>query len=192
VVSNKSVSVGINHSSPKDSGFSLFDKRKDCLFMNIRNANIDDLQEIVKVERECFPVAEAATEADFKKRLEVYPNHFWLLYDDETLVGFVNGMVTDEMDLQDEMYNCANYHCEDGKWQMIFGVVTRPSYRNRGCAATILNQVITDAKSQGRLGLVLTCKAQLCSYYGKFGFIDEGISESVHGNVVWHQMRLTL
>ena len=29
-------------------------------------------------------------------------------------------------------------------------------------------------------------------YYAKFGFVDEGVSDkSSHGNVVWHQMRLT-
>ena len=29
-------------------------------------------------------------------------------------------------------------------------------------------------------------------YYAKFGFVDEGVSEkSTHGNVVWHQMRLS-
>ena len=54
------------------------------------------------------------------------------------------------------------------------------------------NQVIEDAKKQGRKGLVLTCKEKLIPYYAKFGFSDEGVSEkSTHGNVVWHQMRLT-
>ncbi len=37
-----------------------------------------------------------------------------------------------------------------------------------------------------------SCKDKLVHYYAKFGFRDEGISEkSVHGGVVWHQMRLT-
>ena len=48
------------------------------------------------------------------------------------------------------------------------------------------------AKEQGRRGVVLTCKEKLVHYYAKFGFVDEGISGSTHGNVVWHQMRLPL
>jgi len=28
-------------------------------------------------------------------------------------------------------------------------------------------------------------------YYAKFGFVNEGVSNSVHGGVVWYQMRLT-
>ncbi len=59
--------------------------------------------------------------------------------------------------------------------------------------ATIDNlAAIADAKSHGRSGLVLTCKDKLINYYSKFGFVNEGISESVHGNVTWYQMRLTL
>ncbi len=51
--------------------------------------------------------------------------------------------------------------------------------------------MIADAKKQGRKGLVLTCKDKLIAYYAGFGFVNEGVSGSVHGNVVWNQMRLT-
>ena len=39
-------------------------------------------------------------------------------------------------------------------------------------------------------GLVLTCKEKLLHYYAKFGFVNEGVSGSTHGGVVWYQMRL--
>ena len=164
--------------------------RGDKQIMEIRKATIQDLDAITAVEAECFPAAEAADRNAFASRLAVYPDHFWLLYDGETLVGFVNGMVTDEPDLTDEMYEKAEMHKPDGKWQMIFGVNTIPSYRRRGCAARLLEQAIQDAKEQGREGLVLTCKDKLVHYYAKFGFVSEGVSESVHGGVVWYQMRL--
>lgn len=160
--------------------------------MKIRQATIEDLKTVAAVEARCFPEAEAATEKDFVSRLTVYPNHFWLLYDDERLVSFVNGMVTDEPDLSDEMYERAEMHDEKGKWQMIFGVNTLPEYRRRGYAGLLLKQVIADSKAQGRMGIVLTCKDKLIQYYAKFGFINEGVSKSVHGNVVWYQMRLRL
>ena len=159
--------------------------------MNIRNATIEDLKIVTEVEAECFPAAEAAPEEEFARRLTFYPKHFWLLFDEDKLVGFVNGMVTDEPDLRDEMYEKAELHKEDGEWQMIFGVNTIPKYRSRGCAEQLLKRAIADARSQGRKGLVLTCKDKLVHYYAKFGFVNEGISESVHGNVTWYQMRLT-
>lgn len=159
--------------------------------MEIRKAVMADLAAIARVEAECFPAAEAASEESIRARLKVYPDHFWLLFDGETLVGFVNGMVTDEPDLTDEMYENAAMHHPEGKWQMIFGVDTIPAYRRRGCAAQLLTRVIADTKDRGRKGLVLTCKDRLVHYYAKFGFVDEGISASTHGNVAWHQMRLS-
>ena len=70
-------------------------------------------------------------------------------------------------------------------------LITIPSYRQHGYAGELIRRAIFDAKAQHRKGLVLTCKDKLIHYYASFGFVDEGISESVHGNVVWHQMRLT-
>lgn len=156
----------------------------------IRTAVEQDLDAIAAVEAECFPAAEAATRAEFAERLRYYGNHFWLLWEDETLAAFVDGMVTDAADLTDAMYADASLHNENGAWQMIFGVDTIPEYRYRGCAAALLNHVIGEAKAQGRKGLVLTCKDKLVHYYAKFGFVSEGVSGSTHGNVVWYQMRL--
>ena len=159
--------------------------------MKIRTATAADLAEIAQIETVCFPAAEAAAPASIAQRLQHYPNHFWLLLDGEKIVGFVNGMVTDERDLQDEMYDDASMHNENGAWQMIFGVDTIPAYRCRGCAARLLHHVIQEARAQGRKGLVLTCKEALLHYYGKFGFVNEGVSQSTHGDIRWYQMRLT-
>lgn len=160
--------------------------------MVIRSAVQEDLESIANIEAQCFPAAEAATKEAFAQRIQYYGNHFWLLFEGDRLVSFVDGFVTDCPDLEDEMYEKAFLHKENGAWQMIFGVNTLPDCRRRGYAGQLLQRAIQDAKSQGRRGLVLTCKEKLIAYYAKFGFQDEGISsKSVHGNVVWHQMRLT-
>ena len=159
--------------------------------MKIRTATIEDLSEITSIEALCFPQAEAATEESFRKRLDAFADHFWLLEDDGRVIGFVNGMVTDQKDLTDEMYDDANMHNESGKWQMVFGLDVLPEYRSRGYAAVLMEHLITEARRQNRLGVVLTCKEKLIHYYAKFGFVNEGISVSTHGDVVWYQMRIT-
>lgn len=159
--------------------------------MNIRYATMADLDDIASVESECFPVLEAATKEEFEQRIKYYGNHFWLMFDDDKLIAFVDGFVTDEADLTDEMYENASMHDENGAWQMIFGVNTLPEYRRCGYAKELIKKAILDAREQNRRGLVLTCKESLVPYYSKFGFIDEGITDkSTHGNVLWHQMRL--
>ena len=160
--------------------------------MLIRTATIEDLDAVTAVETECFPPAEAATRADFEHRLSHYASHFWLMFNENKLIAFVDGMVTDEADLTDEMYERAELHNENGAWQMIFGVNTIPECRKKGYAGQLIRCAIEQAKKEGRKGLVLTCKDKLLHYYENFGFVNEGVSKSVHGNVVWYQMRLTL
>lgn len=159
--------------------------------MKITYAEEKDIAAIAAVEAACFPLAEAATEQEFVERIKYYSNHFWLLYDADKLIAFVDGFVTDEPDLTDTMYENACMHNENGAWQMIFGVNTLPEYRKRGYAGELIRRAIADARQQGRKGLVLTCKDKLIHYYAKFGFVNEGVSASVHGNVTWYQMRLT-
>jgi ATP-binding cassette subfamily B multidrug efflux pump len=164
---------------------------KEGMVVNIRYATMADLDDIASVESECFPVLEAATKEEFEQRIKYYGNHFWLMFDDDKLIAFVDGFVTDEADLTDDMYENASMHNENGAWQMIFGVNTLPEYRRCGYAKELIKKAILDAGKQNRKGLVLTCKESLVPYYSKFGFVDEGITDkSTHGNVLWHQMRL--
>ena len=159
--------------------------------MIIRTATMQDLDAVSAVEAECFPPAEAATREDFEHRLAHYADHFWLMFDEDKLIAFVDGFVTDEPDLADEMFEKAEMHNEQGKWQMIFGVNTIPSYRKHGYAGQLIERAIEDARKQNRVGLVLTCKDKLVHYYAKFGFVNEGYTGSNHGGVNWNQMRLT-
>ena len=161
--------------------------------MFIRTATIKDLEMVAAVEAQCFLPAEAATKEAFVGRLQHYGNHFWLLFEDASeakLIGFVDGFVTDEADLTDEMYEKASMHNEEGAWQMIFGLNTLPAYRCQGYAAILVQEVIKAAKEQGRRGVVLTCKEKLVHYYAKFGFVLNGISASEHGGVQWNDMIL--
>lgn len=160
--------------------------------MIIRTATINDLEDIHNVESECFSANEAASKKEFEERLTYYPNHFWLIYDEDKLIAFIDGFVTDEKDLSDEMYENASLHDENGSWQMIFGVNTIPEYRKQGYASRLINQMIDCARKENRLGVVLTCKEHLVNYYSRFSFVDEGITnKSQHGGETWHQMRLT-
>ena len=158
--------------------------------MFIRTATLSDLDSVAQVEAMCFPEAEAATREQLAGRLAHYASHFWLMFSGEKLIAFVDGLVTDEDTLTDDMYSHPEMHNESGKWQMIFGVNTLPEYRRKGFASELIRRVIQASREQGRLGVVLTCKAELVHWYAGLGFVSEGISESVHGGAVWYQMRL--
>ena len=67
--------------------------------MIIRTANMEDLDAVASVEALCFPPAEAATKEAFAQRLQYYADHFWLMFEGNRLVSFVDGFVTDQEDL---------------------------------------------------------------------------------------------
>ena len=152
---------------------------------------MDDLDDITYLESVCFPAAEAASRESFEKRLQRFGDHFWLLFEDEKLVGMVNGMVTDEETIRDEMFADAALHQENGKWQSVFGLDVLPAYQKQGYAAMLMEHCIAEARKQERKGCILTCKDRLIHYYEKFGYKNCGISASVHGGAVWYDMTLT-
>ncbi len=162
--------------------------------LTIRKATSADTAAITALEAACFPPAEAAPYESFAARLATFPDRFWLLFLDGELVSMVNGSLSDEPDLRDEMFHDTSLHTPDGRWQMIFGVATHPAHQRKGYAGMLLETAIRDCREEalpkGREGLVLTCKEAKLRYYAKFGFVNEGVSTSEHGGAAWYQMRL--
>ncbi len=156
----------------------------------IRTAAMSDLDAVSQIEAECFPAAEAASREALQARISSFPAHFFVLLLEGQIVGFINGMVTDSPTIADEMFADAGLHQETGSWQSVFGLDVLPQYRHRGYAAKLIEHLIAHARQQGRRGVILTCKEKLIGYYQRFGFVDQGISASQHGGVVWHDMTL--
>lgn len=158
--------------------------------ITIRSVSIADLDEITNVEAICFPAAEAASRESFKSRLEAFPEAFFAAVCGGRIIGFINGCVTDERTIRDEMFANSSLHNPAGAYQSIFGLDVLPEYRCQGIAAKLMNHLIEDARKKNRRGLILTCKDRLIHYYEKFGYRNLGISASVHGGAVWYDMLL--
>ncbi|MBR4164204.1 MAG: GNAT family N-acetyltransferase [Solobacterium sp.] len=158
--------------------------------MRIRKATLQDLNELAEIEKICFPPNQAASYESIQKRLQVFSDHFWILEED-SIISFIDGLSTDQKDLTDEMYEHPEMHDPDGAWQMIFGVNTLPLYRRRGYAGKLIQTVIEESRQKKKKGVVLTCLEEKIHYYASFGFINEGISDSIHGGDTWYQMRIT-
>ena len=152
--------------------------------MEIREANIEDLSEIIRIESICFPPEEAASEEVIKERFAAFS------VEDNKIVGFINGCTTDKASLPDKLYHDVKLHNPNGKFQTVFGLDVLPQYRNKGTASELLKSFIDLSKKRGKSGMVLTCKDYLVHYYEKFGFKHEGVSNSSHGGAKWNDMIL--
>lgn len=72
--------------------------------LEIRKARLSDLDEITALEAVCFPQPEAATRESFLQRLQAFPDSFFVAETEEGIIGFVNGCVTDDEVISDEMF----------------------------------------------------------------------------------------
>ena len=156
----------------------------------IRAATAADIPAIASVEAACFPPAEACSPADFDRRFRTFPECFFAAEVDGRIVGFIDGCVTDQPLLPDELYHDASRHMPDGAWQTVFGLAVHPDYQHRGIAQELMRRLIADARQRGRDGLVLTCKPEKIGFYQQFGYRDMGWADSTHGGAAWHLMVL--
>ena len=88
------------------------------------------------------------------------------------------------------MFEDTSLHEPEGAYQSIFGLDVIEEYRHQGVASRLMEAMIERARSQGRRGLILTCKDRLIGYYETFGYVNMGNSKSVHGGAVWYDMIL--
>lgn len=158
----------------------------------IRKGNINDIDAIADIEMKCFPAAEAASKSVIESRMNAFPSHFYVAQIDGEVIGFVNGLVSNEKTISDDMFENASFHNEKGKYQMIFGLDVLMEYRRKGIAHRLIQAMINSAKAEGRTGIVLTCKYELITFYEKMGFKKKGASKSIHGGAVWYDMELIL
>lgn len=157
----------------------------------IRTVRPEDLKKVTALEAECFPAAEAADEAALKARMAAFPESFFVAEDENgRIIGMINGAVTDQRIISDDMFEDAGLHRKDGAYQSIFGLDVAPDCRRQGVAADLMKHMIRAAEEAGRKGLILTCKDRLIHYYETFGYRNMGVSASVHGGAVWYDMIL--
>lgn len=159
--------------------------------ITIRQASIDDLEAVTAIEAVCFPKEQAASKESLKRRLEAFGPSFMVAEDRACgrIIGFINGAVDNSPIISDEMYETNPYDSR-ADYQMIFGLDVLPEYRGLGFAKALMEAMIRLAWDEGRRGLVLTCREHLVEFYESFGYVNEGVSKSVHGGVVWYDMRL--
>jgi len=160
--------------------------------ISMRNVKMSDLDGVAGIELECFPISEAAEKAVIKTRIAAFPENFFVAERDGVLIGFINGCTTNHSTIYDEMFHDVKHHIATGKTLAIFGLDVIPAYRNKGIAAQLMETFIENGKRTGKESIILTCKQHLVHYYEKFGFVNNGVSDSQHGGATWYDMTCTL
>lgn len=163
-----------------------------CVMMyNIRNVRPSDLQRVTALEAKCFPVEEAAGERAFAYRIASFPERFFVAEAQGEIIGLVNGCASSLPFIDDSLFEPQG-HEPTGKNQMVFGLAVHPLWQNQGIGSALLRKLIDFARESGMKQVVLTCKEEKLSFYQKFGFVNYGVSKSVHGGKKWFDLALEL
>lgn len=157
-----------------------------------RTAERDDLPACHTIEALCFPPCEAAWTSSIRNRIEEYPEGFLLAELDGKVVGQCNSGATHKDDITDEEFKKLIGHDADGANIVIFSLSVLPEHQSKGLGGKLLDKFIVQARRLNKKRVLLLCKEELIGFYANHGFVDNGISDSDHGDTVWHEMALEL
>lgn len=160
--------------------------------ITIRPACASDLDAVTAIEAACFPAAEAATRESLKERLAAFRHSFLIAETKGRPVGFINGCVTAQRVLTDDLYESTALHDDKAANMMVFGLDVIPQEQHRGIAAQLMQAYIALARKRHKVLITLTCKERLIPFYEQFGYVCEGKSVSSHGGAIWYDMTMYL
>ncbi|MGV3464864.1 MAG: GNAT family N-acetyltransferase [Heyndrickxia sp.] len=156
--------------------------------ISLRNVETSDLEQLLIIENEGFSIKEAATKEAFEERIQLIADTFIVAEKDGVILGFINGPVIDQLYITDDLFEKIKENPESGGYQSILGLAVSKQARNQGISKILMGKMEELAIENGRVGITLTCKQELVSFYEKLGFVNHGIAESQHGGVRWYNM----
>lgn len=160
--------------------------------LKIRNVKMNDLPGLVVIEHLCFTKEEAATKEAFEKRIQMIPDSFFVAEENGMIVGLINGPVIETPFITDNLFHDIKNNPALGGHQSVLGLAVSPHFQKRGVAAALLAHLEKRARENKRETITLTCKENLIHFYEKQGYLNNGISNSEHGGVIWYNMSKTL
>jgi ribosomal protein S18 acetylase RimI-like enzyme len=156
--------------------------------ISLRNVQDTDLEQLLLIENEGFLIEEAATKDAFEERIQLMPDTFIVAEKEGVILGYINGPIINQPYITDDLFEKIKESPKRGGYQSILGLAVSKQARNQGIAKILIEKMEELVKENEREGITLTCKLELVSFYEKFGFVNDGMSESQHGGVRWYNM----
>ncbi|WP_280738488.1 MULTISPECIES: GNAT family N-acetyltransferase [unclassified Enterococcus] len=147
----------------------------------------------MEIEQQGFTPEEAASERAMVERIGIISDSFIVAVNGtEEILGYVVGPVISQRYLSDELFDKTTANPTKGGFQAILSLAVEPSYRKQKVGSALLAEIKRIAIFHERIGITLTCLAELVPYYEKQGYSAEGLSNSQHAGEEWFNMVLLL
>lgn len=105
--------------------------------MEITDATLADLPEILRIEQLGFTAEEAGTAEQYQDRLARLAGTFLVAKEKHKLVGFVVGAATQEPYVADWMFEHTPTNLPTGGHQLIYTIGIDPAYRGHGLGSRL-------------------------------------------------------
>lgn len=156
--------------------------------MIIRQARMDDWDDVVRIEQENFSPEEAATPEAMEERLRTINDTFLIAEIDGQIAGYIEGPVVSKRYLTDDLFHKVAPNAPEGGFIAVTSLSISGDFKGQGVGTALIAALKDLAIAQKRQGINLTCHDYLIAYYEMNGFVDEGESDSTHGGATWYNM----
>lgn len=158
----------------------------------IRQVKRSDLDQCTALEQCCYAEQEAATREHIAKRIETYPDGFFVAEVQGEVIGMINCGATHMDSITDELFMQLAGHVRNGKHSIIFSLAVHPDYRGKGIARELINLVIKASEKKEKQSVHLLCKEPLIDFYQHLGFGSVKLSSNSFNNSSWYELCLPL
>lgn len=160
--------------------------------LQIRRVERADLDACCGLENVCYDLLEVAPRDFIEKRIECYPDGFYVAEVNGQVVGMVNSGATHKDDITDEGLKYLTGHVRNGRSAVIFSLAVHPDYRLKGIGRKLIAQMINVAEKKEKQRILLLCQEELIPFYTSLGFSQVGLASTNFGGKMLHQMEFVL
>lgn len=160
--------------------------------VQIRRVERRDLEACAQLEHQCYSPLEAAPRNHLERRIEIYPDGFYVAKSGGRIVGMINSGATHKDDITDERLKHLVGHVRNGRNCVIFSLAVHPDFRRANIARMLVTKLIEVAEYKEKQRVLLLCRENLLDFYRRLGFGYGGLSRSTFGGFNWHQMHYDL
>ncbi|PDT15553.1 GNAT family N-acetyltransferase [Rhizobium sp. J15] len=157
-----------------------------------RQAAPGDAARCFEIETSAYEGDEAATLAKIATRIAEYPQGFLILEAGGRILGFINSGCAFEVVMSDEAFKELIGHDPAAPNAVIMSVVVDPHEQGKGYSKLLMQEFIRRMSGMGKQTIHLMCKDRHVPLYEKLGYRYVRPSDSGHGGMAWHEMRMDL
>ena len=152
--------------------------------MRIRQANLLDLEEIVRIEQANFLGEEAISPEKLKEQIEKIPNTFLIADLNGEIAGYIIGSaVSSHSLLKGDLMDVVKNPLQSDLLRLQ-RLSVHPSFQRQGIGTLLIASVKEMVALKEYEGILLSCTESLLSYYEMNGFVDIGLLELLHLKLV--------